>query len=339
MRPAPFKRVLAMALALTVVLALTGCAWLRDRVAPAPPLDAAQQRSLDALYARGAQALQANDVDGAIAAWRAFAQAAPRQQPRARQVRGYLTLLDREAARRFAQRAAAQEQARQSAPAGRLHVALLPVAQPGADAAAAAPFNRALMAMITTDLSRVPAITLLEREKVDHLLRERQLAASGLVDPATLGVQGRLLGVGSVITGSVTNEPGPAGPGSGRYRINSAVADVGAGRLLGTQQVEGLQSEFFTLQKRIVYAILESLGVRDLPPGVHRIHTRSWQAYAAFARGLQLLDENRFDEARTAFRSALGHDPAFELAEDALLDTPERPATLAEIQAAVRTGR
>lgn len=327
-------RALRLGLPLAALL-LGACAWFT----PGPRVEPALQRQLDGHFARGARALQANDVDGAIAAWREYVRIAPPQQARTRQVRGYLTLLERESASRFARRAARLEQTQRPAPASRFHVALLPVAPPGAEAAANAPFNRALMAMVTTDLARVPALTVLEREKIDALMREQRLSASGLVDPATLADQGRLLGAGTVVTGAVANEPGPAGPGSGRYRISTAVADVGASRQVAAQQAEGLQSEFFTLQKRIVYGILQALDINDLPPGVHRIHTRNWLAYAAFARGLKLLDDNRFDEARAAFRSALGHDPAFELAAEALLDVPEKPATLAEIQAAVREAR
>ena len=76
--------------------------------------------------------------------------------------------------------------------------------------------NRAVMAMITTDLARVPSLTVLVREKIDHLVQELKLNDSPLVDRATVLAQGRLLGAGTVIAGSVYNEPGPAGPGSGR---------------------------------------------------------------------------------------------------------------------------
>ena len=109
--------------------------------------------------------------------------------------------------------------------------------------------------------------------------------------------------------------------------------------MVGLQEADGGQAEFFTLQKRIVYGILETLDIKDLPPGVHRIHTRSWEAYARFAAGLQLMAEDRFDEARKAFRAALEFDPAFALAEEAFLSTPNPGATLDSIRAEVRAGR
>ena len=334
-----------------LALALWGCAswrtafmnW-RPGVQPGAAqqaVDAETQKSMDRLYAAGADALARNEIDGAITAWRQYAVMAPVHLALTKKVRGYLTLLDREAAKRFAKQVAGRERTAPYIQTDRLHLALFPFMNqsPNAAVPASASFNRAVMAMITNDLARVPSITVLEREKIDQLVLELKLSDSPLVDRATVLAQGRLLGAGTVIAGSVFNEPGPAGPGSGRYRINTAVSDVRDGQLVGLQEAEGGQAEFFTLQKRIVYGILEALQIKDLPPGVHRIHTRSWDAYARFATGLKLLAEDRFDEARAAFGAALVFDPAFALAEEALLGTPSQGATFEGMRAELRAGR
>ena len=356
-------------------VALTGCgnfgSRLADRLglsgvlqrlglapAPAPALTPAQQQTLNTLYQRGAQALLANDIDGTVAAWRQFVQLAPPTLAQARLARGHLTLLDREAARRFVQRVATAERQGPALPAGRLHVAVLPFSSsappvrpantpgnaPGnvpAGASASQPpspppsppaFNRAVAAMIMVDLAKVPALTLLERDKVELLAQELKLGASALVDPATAARPGRLLGAGTVVAGGVYNEPGPSGPGSGRYRLNTAISDVARSRLVGQNEVEGKQADFFVLQKRIVHAILDTLDVPGRPAAVDHIHTRSWEAYVRFSRGLQMLAENRFAEARAAFLGALEVDPAFTMAEVAFLDTPERATTLQDVR-------
>jgi hypothetical protein len=72
-------------------------------------------------------------------------------------------------------------------------------------------------------------------------------------------------------------------------------------RLLGQAEIEGLPSEFFVLQRRIVRGFLDLLELPNRPAAVDVAHTRSCKAYARFARGLQLLSEDKFTEAREAF--------------------------------------
>ena len=336
-------------LLLGCTLLLSGCAawresllqWRqgRDGIGAQQTVTPEQQKEIDRLYARGAAALVRNDLDGAIVAWREGVRIAPTRSAQSRKLRGYLTLLDREAAKRFAQGAAAGERGAPLAPTDRLHVAVFPFTSQAAGGAApaAASFNRAGMAMVMVDLARVPSLTVLEREKIDLLVQEMKLAASPLVERGSINAQARLLGAGTVVAGSVYNEAGPAGPGSGRYRINTAVSDVVDGRVVGTQEADGKQAEFFVLQKRVVYGILDTLQIKDFPPAVHHVHTRSWAAYAQFATGLGLLAEDRLDEARKAFASALEIDPAFVLAEEALLGTPDQGATLQGVRAELQS--
>lgn len=341
-------RLLRRAGVTTLAALLAGCmsvqTYLLDRrlgltaAAPLQTVAPGTQREMQAWLAEGADAIAGDDLERAITAFRRYAAVAPTHAAPARRVRGWLTLLERESARRFAAQAVARERAATAGAADRLHVAVFPLRSLGPNAARD-PFNRAVLAMITTDLAQVPALTVLERERIDALLRELDLAASGLVEGASASRPARLLGAGTVVAGSVFNQPGAAGPGSGQYAIATAISSVADGRQLGAAEASGLQSEFFGLEKQIVHGILDALGIKDIPPAVDRVHTRSWAAYARFAAGLSLLAENRFDEARQAFHAALGFDPGFALAEEAFLATPEKAARLDEIEAEARAGR
>jgi hypothetical protein len=319
-------------LSLSMAMILSGCASVREAWSSWHLGADGTRQSLDTLYAEGARALADNRIEVALGAWRQYAQAAPSQLPQAGRVRGYITLLEREAARRYARRVAAGERTVRAGPADRLHLALFPFQSQGPNAARD-PLHRALLAMVTIDLSKVPAITVLEREHIDALLREHRLADSGLVDHGTLLAQAQLLGAGTVVGGLVFNAPGTAGPGSGRYKINTAVTRVADGQVVGTQEADGRQAEFFRLEKEIVLGILRSLDITDIPPAVNQVHTRSWEAYARFAAGLAALAEDRFDDARAAFRAALTFDPGFALAEQAFAGVPEQGTTLDSIRA------
>ena len=136
-----------------------------------------------------------------------------------------------------------------------------------------------------------------------------------------------------MITGAVVNIAGSQGYESGRYKITTALAEVDSGRVAGAQEAEGPIAIWYRLQKEIVYELLETMDIDDVPPSVGKIHTKNWDAYAEFARGLKRLENGDFEGARRAFYQALRYDPDFALAQEAFLDTPARPLTLVELQA------
>ena len=348
------KNRLVLALA---ALALAGCsstrlAELHARLglgpspaqSKAPGLAPELEAKLAGLYRQGAEAMGRNDLEGAMAAWRQYASLAPTHLPRTQAVRGYLTLLERESAKRFAKAAVAEEKAAGFVKTDRYHVALLPFrSKDQSPEAKAKPFNRAIQAMVATDLAQVPSLKVLERTRMDFLLRELKLAESGLVDPASAVRAGRMLGAGSLVAGVVFNEDDSYAAYqnnyTGRYTISTAVSEVESGAVLGTQEASGRQYNYFELEKKIVRGILDTLGVKDIPPAVDKIHTRNWEAYARFTQGLRLLEEEKFEEARQAFYAALTFDPDFALAEQAYLDTPARARGLEEIKTELATGR
>ncbi len=328
-----------------LILALSGCATHVDRLdvrlGLVPPIEpatpgAAVAAAMRADFEAGLAALARDDLDTAIDAWRRHVAAAPRVDPQVRAVRGYLTLLERERAIRHARAVAAREATLADRVGDRLDVAVLPFALTRAHADDTRPFNDAILAMVASDLARVPGLRLLERRRIDALLQELKLSAADLVDPATALRGGRLLGAGSIVVGTVYSgaPPDPVYTGEGEYSISVSVSDVAEGRLLGVQEAYGQRENFFELQKRIVHGVLDILGVTERPADIDRIHTRNWNAYAQFTLGLQYLAEQRYPQARAAFALALRFDPEFTLAEEYHLDTPERLLSVDEIRVA-----
>jgi len=326
-------------------LFLAGCATVVDRldvrlglVAPVEPsaADPMLAEAMRADFDAGLAALERDDLDAAIAAWRRHVAAAPRVDPEVRAVRGYLTLLERERAVRHARRVVAGEAALAERIGDRFDVAVLPFALTRAHADDTRPFNDAILAMVVSDLARVPGLRLLERRRIDALLAELKLSASDLADPASALRGGRLLGAGSVVVGTVFSgaPPDPVYTGEGEYSISVSVSDVAQGRLLGVQEAYGRRENFFELQKRIVHGVLDILRVSERPADIDRAHTRNWNAYTQFTLGLQHLAAQRFDQAREAFALALRYDPGFTLAEAYHLDTPERLLSVDQVRVA-----
>ncbi len=106
----------------------------------------------------------------------------------------------------------------------------------------------------------------------------------------------------------------------GDIRIDGQVVSTENRRMLDGYDFKAAMLNIFEQQKQLVYTILESLKIDpdNLPQNVrqkiNQIHTRNMRAFMAFSRGLDLLDQNKFREAKLAFRYARTLDPNFSTA-------------------------
>lgn len=177
--------------------------------------------------------------------------------------------------------------------------------------------SKGLAAMIITDLSQVPGLTVVEREKIEALQEEARLAEVGLVDPKKAAYIGELLMAGRIVRGRL------AGTGGDTVEAVSSVVNTLRAEELGEKRRTGTLGRFFDMEKAILYGILETLGmdVRKLPKEVaealNRIHTQNEEAFIAYSLGLDARDRGKLEEARKQFERALQLDPGFGLARDA----------------------
>ncbi len=73
--------------------------------------------------------------------------------------------------------------------------------------------------MLTTEIVKTDKYSVMEREKLDAVLKEQNLGQSGRVDPSTAAKIGKILGVDVIVTGAVT-EFGKSEAGGGGWALN-----------------------------------------------------------------------------------------------------------------------
>ncbi len=266
-------------------------------------------------YYLGVIYLQEGRRSDTISEWREYVSIAPDSED-AMKIRKYLTLLAREEAIAYARRAVAGEAALVSGPAVDNAVAITPFHNLGSEALG--PLGKGMAAMLITDLSQVRDLQVVERMRLQALLQEMGLAASGVIDPETAPEIGKFLKSGHVVTGSLVD------PEKEILQIVSVTMNTEETTRVDTRDAQGALSELYNLEKQIACDIIESLG-RDCdstPTAFGAIHTRSYGAFIFWSRGLDAMDAGNFSQARKLFRQAVDKDPAFDLAKDALYSTP-----------------
>ena len=170
------------------------------------------------------------------------------------------------------------------------------------------PFQKAMATMIIADLSQVSSLQVLERLKVQYLLREMELGNTGIVEEKTAPRYGRLLGASNLIVGTMA-------PGS--LHVQTAVASTTDEDAIGIIAVGSEIEQFYILEKEIVFNILKVLEVKFTPVEEKKFsqyHTENLKAVVYFGQGLEALDVGEWKEAKGFFGQAVEEDPEFKLA-------------------------
>lgn len=173
----------------------------------------------------------------------------------------------------------------------------------------------ALAGMLVSDLSTVPDLTLVERERLRDLLAEIHLGKSGFLDKKTARELGNGIGAEFLVTGSFSVV-------DGTFLMDTRLVQVESGKVLAAIDASGPARDFVAVEKDIVEDLLDRMEIR-LSSGDRRkllieTPTEDVDALASYGRGLDAQDLGDLEAARAAYRKAVERDPAFAQASAAL---------------------
>jgi tetratricopeptide (TPR) repeat protein len=260
---------------------------------------------VSALYA-GLSAEALGDFTNAKTAYNDYLRVGRTRRVR-NQISQRLVALSRNEVIASAKAAVANEATLSQTPGDRRVVAVPPLKFTGPDAETLAPLERGLADMIITDLGHSSQLTLVERDRMQALADEIQLGASDRVDAATGARAGRLMQAGRLISGSIVQT-------GNDIRLTSSIVDVATSQIGEAVEVPSPLDALFDAEKQLVLRIFEQLGVTLTPAErqlVDRRPTSNLQAFLAYSRGLQAVDDGRFEDASRFFDNARALDPGF----------------------------
>jgi len=188
------------------------------------------------------------------------------------------------------------------------------------------PLTKGLSAMLITDLNNSQDILkVIEREKIQALLKEIALSQSGSVDQATAIRAGKMLGAQSIAFGSfmVMGQ---------MVRIDTRIIKVETGELIMAESTTGDTQGFLNLEKELAAKIAGSLGValqskktgsksgkgtsKKKPKDTGSKSGKSapekeMNAALLYSRGLDALDRGNKEEAGELFDKCIAMDASY----------------------------
>jgi tetratricopeptide (TPR) repeat protein len=228
----------------------------------------------------------------------------------ARLLRGRLQLLTRKELLAAARQTIARESVLAVTPPEPNTVAVMPFRYTGSDSTLR-PLERGLAALVVTDLSKVGQLRLVERDRMQALLDELQLAEGTRVDPATGARSGRLVRAGQVVQGQFQEVP------TANFRVDASVVRTTDAQVAATGSDADALRALFDIEKRVVFQLLERMGITLTPAertAVSERPTQDLQAFLLYSRGLESQDRGDFGAAAVSFQAAAQRDPAFSAA-------------------------
>jgi len=157
------------------------------------------------------------------------------------------------------------------------------------------------------DFGKISSFTVVERDKIEFIMKEIELQKSGAVDKAAAVQVGKILGAKYMVFGSIT-----------QLDYNSArmvvrVVSVETSEIIGQADREG-KPQYSKMEKELVQQISKDLDVTLSAETIELINkggTASMDATSHYAMGLEYMDKYDYKKAYEHFKAAYDLDNNF----------------------------
>lgn len=194
------------------------------------------------------------------------------------------------------------------------------------DAEKLANLGKGLADILISDLGALTKLKVVERERIQFILDEIQrseatVSGQRLADPEFAVRVGKLLGAQSMLVGSYMKL-------NNKLRLDTRLVKTETSEIIKTESVEGKPDEVLALSKKLAIKISEDLEValdKAEEENLERLRKEEipLEAAMAYSEALNMLDQERYPEARKMLNKALSIAPSFRMARNklALLET------------------
>ncbi len=177
------------------------------------------------------------------------------------------------------------------------------------------PLQKGLSVMLTTDLAKVKDLKVVERARLQAILEEIELGATGLVDTETVPRVGRLLGArflsgGDILKGSVT-----------QLQVDPNLLDVSEQITINQASAEGDLNDLIAIEKEILFETIRLMDVALTPDQKAELEkpiSASIPALMLLFKGIDASDHGNYTQAADLYEQALAKDPNLTPAKEAL---------------------
>jgi curli biogenesis system outer membrane secretion channel CsgG len=177
-----------------------------------------------------------------------------------------------------------------------------------------APLSKGIADMLITQLASNKSIRVVEREQLQAVLTELDLASSTRVDPQTAAKVGKLLGARYFLTGGFLVDS------KERMRLDIRAVNVETSEVVYVETVEGKAEDVISLIGGLSTKVnnglrLPAMRTAALPEPTKVSAANQYRAFFLVSRSIEEQDKKNFPAAIALLREALDIYPNFERAQ------------------------
>ncbi len=167
--------------------------------------------------------------------------------------------------------------------------------------------TKGLADFFESDFATISQLKVVERDKIDYILREVEMVKSGAVDPATAVRIGRMMGAQVMIFGSITQLDDK------KTKMLVKAVRVESSEIIASVEKSG-KPEYFEMEKALVKELAEKLDIMLNPKTksiIDKTGTTSADAATLYSQGLYYMDQYDYKQAYDFFKQAYEKDKNF----------------------------
>jgi len=168
--------------------------------------------------------------------------------------------------------------------------------------------------MLTTDIQCISGITILERARINDVLKEVKLTQTKYFKKDTVAKIGKLLGIRYILTGSYFVD-------KTKIRIDVRLIKVATSEVIYTEKIEGKQEDFFDLQKTLASTLVKNMKPDVSSKEMRRLNQLQTENYAVFdlySKAVYEQERGNIEDAIRLMRQASKNDNNFKMAKEKL---------------------
>ncbi len=158
------------------------------------------------------------------------------------------------------------------------------------------------------DFGELHDLKVVERDKIDFVLKEIMMSKEGLVDESTAVRAGKLLGAQIMVFGSVVQTDDK------HARMMVKAVKVETSEILATAERKG-KPDFFAMEEELVTDLAQKLNLAINPEIEHRIESNGTRNNEPppdlYAQGLYYVDHYEYAKAYDCFKKAYDLDDTY----------------------------